>query len=283
MTAVFPGCFTLTPTCDRHSQMGYRKVLPDTAGLKLREGGPTTLGGVACDVWELDQKVLNATSQLIGTYLLYTDAATGLPVRYHMLGHNTLFGGSHNDGAASASPSHSHTLTRRAQAPAYVGCVSLRRWRVVQHQGARQLHTRNRSQSVEQLHCPQRVQPGVHQRLVSVPTAEPSHTARSRRQAGGGLWRVACGAAEYQVDYSEWKVGDVDKAQFHLPEPYTLEGCIENSKHPRGDAVKPWRNPRDDLVAFFPEAQAEVSMRLTPAALGSLWAVRCVRRRGHTD
>jgi hypothetical protein len=60
------------------------------------------------------------------------------------------------------------------------------------------------------------------------------------------------------VEYSEWKLGGVDEAQFHLPEPYTLEACIENSKHPRGDTVKPWRNPRDDLVSFFPEAQAEV-------------------------
>jgi hypothetical protein len=105
--------------------MGYRKVLPDTAGLKLREGGTTTLAGVACDVWELDQKVLNTTSQLIGTYLLYTDAATGLPVRYHMLGHNTLFGGSHNDGAASTpTDSPRQTLLVRQCVPAQVGALT---------------------------------------------------------------------------------------------------------------------------------------------------------------
>lgn len=81
--------------------MGVRKVLPDLTGFTLREGGTTSVDGVTCDVWELKQKVLNATSGLVGEYVLYTDAATGLPVRYHMLGHNTLFGGSHNDGAPS--------------------------------------------------------------------------------------------------------------------------------------------------------------------------------------
>ena len=52
------------------SLTGYREVLPDTAE---RGGGLRRwLGRVACDAWELDQKVLNATNQLSAPSLLWT-------------------------------------------------------------------------------------------------------------------------------------------------------------------------------------------------------------------
>lgn len=82
--------------CFAHPTMGYRTVMPDPSPFVLRDF-QNTVDGILCDVWELVQIDLNETSQLQGEYTLYTDAATGLIVRFAFLGHNTLFGGSHND------------------------------------------------------------------------------------------------------------------------------------------------------------------------------------------
>ena len=78
--------------------MGYRTVMPDPSPF-VPKNQQIEVDGILCDAWELVLNNLNETSQLVGDYKLYTDASTGLIVRFEFLGHNTLFGGSHNDGA----------------------------------------------------------------------------------------------------------------------------------------------------------------------------------------
>lgn len=91
------------------SQMGYRKILPDPSNFVKKVNAKEDIDGMACDIWELDQTTLNTTSLLVGVYRIFTDPATGLPRRYKFFGHNTLFGGSHSDGAKH-EPEHLHNV-----------------------------------------------------------------------------------------------------------------------------------------------------------------------------
>eukprot|EP00238_Polyblepharides_amylifera_P012279 CAMPEP_0196576208 /NCGR_PEP_ID=MMETSP1081-20130531/5528_1 /TAXON_ID=36882 /ORGANISM="Pyramimonas amylifera, Strain CCMP720" /LENGTH=532 /DNA_ID=CAMNT_0041894757 /DNA_START=236 /DNA_END=1834 /DNA_ORIENTATION=+ len=82
--------------CFAHPTMGYRKLLPDVSQFVHVPGGEN-INDVKCEVWKLDQKTLNLTSGMIGTYTLYVDATTHLPVRFHFIGHSPLFGSAHSD------------------------------------------------------------------------------------------------------------------------------------------------------------------------------------------